>query len=88
MRYQYLEFRIKVNLFICGYIVLQTGFHWDCDNWHSNENNKKKYIYKIARMSQGSIKKKRSWTMGREFLHSKTLGKSQRNKRQVLTKPT
>ena len=44
-------------------------------------------MYKIARMSQGSIKKK-GWTMGREFLQYKTHGKSQQNKRQALTKPT
>ena len=32
-------------------------------------------------------KKKERRTMGREFLQSKTLGKSQQNKRQALTKP-
>ena len=50
-----------------------------------NENNKK-YIYEIARMFQGSIKK--GWTMGREFLQYKTHGKSQQNKRQALIKPS
>ena len=44
-------------------------------------------------MTQGLIlkkkkKKKKRRTIGREFLQSKTLGKSQRNKRQALTKQT
>ena len=68
------------------YILLLTDFHWDCENRHVTRIIKK-YIYKTARMSQGSIKKK-GWTMGREFLQYKTHGKSQQNKRQALTKPT
>ena len=40
--------------------MLQTGFQWDCDNWHVTRIIKK-YIYKIARMSQGSIKKGELW---------------------------
>ena len=53
------------------YILLQAGFHWDCDNWHVTRMIKR--IYNIARMSQGSIKKR--GTMGREFLYLNTLGK-------------
>ena len=63
--------------------MLRPGFRWDCDSWHVTRMIKNKY--KIVRMPQGSIKKK---TTGREFLQSKTLGKSQRNERQALTKPT
>ena len=71
-------------IYIYIYILLRTDFHWNCENRHVT--GIKEYIYKIARMSQGSIKK--GWTMGREFLQYKTYGKSQQNKRQTLTKPT
>ena len=54
----FIVFMMLNLIYIYIHILLRTDFHWDCENRHVTRTIKKN-IYKIARMSQGLIKKKK-----------------------------